>query len=154
MQKGLAPAIIKQIQDALDQGRLVVISPGGQAATPTPLQRDRVVLAAALCLVFGLQRREGEILAELTTHDYRTKEELHRAATYGSRAITPGTTATTISTLRKKLIIHGIEITNVSGLGYGLRKTSREKIARRLDEYDAGIMTTTKVADQPELHGD
>src|SRR5262245_39442143 len=82
MQKVLAPAIVRQIQTALDQGRLVVISPPGRAATPAPLQRDQVVLAAALCLVFGLQRREGEILAELTTHDYRTKEELHRAATH------------------------------------------------------------------------
>jgi hypothetical protein len=147
MQKTLAPAFVKQIQDALSQGQVVIIpAPAGAEAPATAPPRDKDALTVTLCLIFRLRRSEGQILAELITHDSRTREQLHRAAIRGGPTITLGTTGTLISTLRKKLASHGIEVTNVSRLGYGLRTASREKICRWLDEHAARIIATTAPA--------
>jgi hypothetical protein len=95
--------------------------------------RDEASLVAALCLIFKLSRSEGQMLVQLLAHDYSTKEELRVAA----QTITHSSTHVLLNSLRAKLKVHGIEVANINGLGYGLNTSSRAKINRGIAKYDA-----------------
>jgi hypothetical protein len=58
-----------------------------------------------------------------------------------------GSLAVYICEMRKKLRSFGIEINTVWGHGYGLGEEARNKISRRLAEYDAGLIPTTPLAE-------
>jgi DNA-binding winged helix-turn-helix (wHTH) protein len=105
--------------------------------------RDETALAAALCLMFGLRRSEGQVLMKMATADFVSKEEIFAAATQNDKTIAKSTVSVLISGLRKKLIVYNIEITTLRGFGYALRNESRGKICRRLAKYDAGLISTT-----------
>jgi hypothetical protein len=147
MQNELEPAFVKRLQKAADEGQVVLIpAPAKSAprtnATPPLRDRDEAALAAVLRLLFELQGSEGHILAKLTTCDYVTPEELQITANRDKPIFTRSTVTVLICGLRKKLAIHNIGITTLTGLGYGLRRGSREKICRRLARYDAGLIAT------------
>jgi hypothetical protein len=150
MQEDPEPTFVKQIQEAVDRGQVVLVPtlgmPPGQRPTPTtPPQRDRdeTSLTAALCLMFGLRRTEGQILMQLATQDYLTKAEIFAAAAQSGQAVKISTISVLISVLRKKLGAYDIELVTLRGLGWGLHKTSRAKICRRLAKYDAGLIPTS-----------
>ena len=141
---------VKQLQNALDQGQVVLIpapdwTPNPRPAPATPPQRDRdeASLAAVLCLLFNLRRSEGQVLMKMATQDYVAKKEIHAAAAQDERTIAESSVSVVISGMRKKLAIYGIEISTLRGFGYGLRRESRGKICRRLAKYDAGLLSTT-----------
>jgi hypothetical protein len=139
MPKELGSAFIEELQTAVDQGRTVVLIPGPAKITPPPpppRKRDEMALIAVLCLLFELRRGEGLMLAKLMACDYCTQAELHNAANC-DKTIAPSTMNVLICKLRKKLAVHNIEITTLYKLGYGLRRAAREKICRRIAEYDA-----------------
>lgn len=150
MQKVSEPAFVKLLQEAVNQGQVVLVPapdrPLSQRPAPTtpPLRdRDEASLIAAFCLLFKLRRTESLLLVKLATCDYSTKEELRAAASQDGQAITAGSMNVFISSLRKKLTPHGIKLTTVSGLGYGLDQKARDKIRRLLAKYDTGIIPTT-----------
>jgi hypothetical protein len=157
MQDVPEPGFNKLLQDAVDQGKIVLIptpTPPRQRRTertdtiPPLRDRDAASLAVVLCLLFNLRRSESQILMKLATQDYATIKELHAAANHDEQTVAASSMTVLISGLRKKLAPHGLEITTLRGFGYGLRKESREKICRRLAKYDAGLLSTT----QPELN--
>jgi DNA-binding winged helix-turn-helix (wHTH) protein len=139
---------VKQLQDAAERG-LVVLLPTirlGQRVVDSPLpqrDRDEGSLTVALCLLFKLRRTEGQVLMRMATQDFVSKDEIFAAATQNEQTKADSTVSVMISTLRKKLLPHGIEIATLRGFGYGLRKESRVKICRRLAKYDAGLIPTT-----------
>ena len=141
----------KQLQDAVERGQVVLIPapdrPPSQhpatQATPPQRDRDEKALAAVLCLLFGLRRSEGQVLMKMATQDYVAKKEIHAAAAQDERTIAESSVSVVISGMRKKLIVHNIEISTLRGFGYALRKESRDRICRRLAKYDAGLIPTT-----------
>jgi DNA-binding winged helix-turn-helix (wHTH) protein len=142
------PTFAKQIQTAVDRGQVVMVPtltrPPNQSPAPTIPQRDRdeASLTAVLCLLFNLRRSEGQVLMLMATQDYVSKEEIFAAATQNEQTIAKSTVSVLIHALRKKLLLHGIEISTLRGFGYGLRKESRKKICTRLAKYDAGLIPT------------
>jgi hypothetical protein len=105
---------------------------------------DGTEFLAAICLLFGLRYNEAQILLSLTTHGFRTKEQLGIGST--------STMSVTLHTLRKKLKPRGIEITNIKKIGYMIDTQTRDKIHRLLTEHDAGILSTRpKPNDESDL---
>src|SRR5262245_12223397 len=135
MQKGLEPAFIQQLQDAANQGHVVVIPAPVKPQRSPPLllrARSEAALAAALCLLFELRRSEGQMLAKLMTCDYCTEKELCIAANRNGQKVAPSSVPVFVSLLRKKLEPYNIEITKLRKLGYGFRGGSRENICQQL----------------------
>jgi biotin operon repressor len=123
------PAFVAQIQAALDLGQAVIIP---APATPTPPPHDaRASHVAALCRLFGLNHREGRILAQLLAYEHSSVEEL-RAAASDYEPIPLGSFRVYLSTLRKKLKTCGIQISSVRKLGYALERNARERIRKLL----------------------
>jgi DNA-binding winged helix-turn-helix (wHTH) protein len=114
-----------------------------QTTTPPLRDRDEAALAAALCLMFGLRRSEGQVLMLMSTQDFVSKKEIHAAASRDDQTIAESSVSVLISGLRKKLIVYNIEISTLRGFGYALRKESRGKIYRRLVKYDAALIPTS-----------
>ena len=138
-----ASSFAEMLQQAVERGQVVLIPAPDQPLDPprpAPLRARSEVSLAALCLTFKLKRTEGQILVWLLTHDCSTPEELRAAAAHANKTITAGTTRMFVSTLREKLAIHGVRITTVPRLGYGIDGTSRSKIYRLLAEFDGDVV--------------
>ena len=126
-------ALTRLIEEAGRRGQTVIIPP----PDPQPARgRDEAELAGALCVIFGLARTEGLVLAQLLNNDYRSPAQLHGAA---GQPMTLGTVRVIICVLRRKLAEHGVEIVNVWALGYGLRKEDRAKLRQLLTEHDEAV---------------
>jgi hypothetical protein len=125
------PALIKQIQDAVERG-LTVIIPAPSRPTPPPHDKD-AAFVAALCRLLGLNHREGRILAQLLVYGCCSAEEL-RTAACNYQPITLGSFRVYLSMLRKKLKARGMQIGHVRNLGYGLEGNARTRIRKQLAE--------------------
>ena len=141
------PAFAKILQDALSRGGQVVVVQPPAPPLPPPRERDEAALVVTLCMLFNLQAREGLLLAKLMAGDYQTLEAL-RVAVAPKR--TPASMRVFLSLLGKKLAAHEISIKNAHGIGYYLPKDARDKIYRRLAEYDAGVILTRPP--KPDTH--
>jgi len=144
MPKALESAFIQQLQDAANQGHVVIIPAPVKpqyAEHTTPLLRTRsgAALATALCLLFALSRSEAQMLAKLMAVDYCTEDELLVAANCGGQKIRPSSLRVIVSGLRKKLEPYSVEIIKLRKLGYGLSGGSRENVCQQLADYDALI---------------
>ena len=137
MQEKLEPTLVRQLQDAADQGRLVEITPA--PTTPPARARDETSLAAVLCLLFKLTHSEGRLLVQLLTNDCVEKEELCAALSRNARPVTVGSIETFLCTLRAKLRPHDVHIITVNKMGYGLHTETREKIYQLVARHDAGF---------------
>src|SRR5258707_61815 len=107
MPKQLEPAFIQQLQDAANQGHVVVIPAPikpQRTTTSLPLLRARseAALAVALCLMFKLGRSEGQMLAKLMACDYCTEKDLQVAANRGNEKVALSTVRVLISQMRTK----------------------------------------------------
>lgn len=125
------PALIKQIQDAVERGQTVIIP---APIRPTPPVHDKdAASVAALCRLFGLNHREGRILTQLLAYECCSAEELRTSAS-NYQLITLGSFRVYLSMLRKKLKARGIQISNIPRLGYGLEGNAHERIRKQLAE--------------------
>jgi hypothetical protein len=114
----------------------------------SPHERRATVLAAVLCLRFGLSPSEGRLLAQLMDHEVAQREELCAASALG----TFKSLRVSMSTLRAKLLPHGVTIVNLPKMGYSLDRKSRDTIYAKLAEE--GIVperVRMSPQDQPEL---
>jgi hypothetical protein len=76
----MQPAFVKQLQQALDAGQVVLVPPPAKAPEQPPLRnRSEPALTAAFCLLFKLSRNEGRVLTKLFSHDYGAKKDLQSA---------------------------------------------------------------------------
>jgi hypothetical protein len=105
-----------------------------KVSEPAPL-RDRTSLAAVLCLLFDLNRSEGQILGQLLQYDYSTGDELRAAASNTDQPTTIGTLRVSLSGLRRKLKSHDIQITTIPTLGYGLEPRARDRVYRHIARH-------------------
>jgi hypothetical protein len=120
------------VKQPANQGQVVSVGPRTMLR-----DRDEAALAVALSLALELSRSEGQMLSRMLARDCSTETELHIAANCRNEEVSLRTMRVLLSRLRKRLTDHDIEITRLRGLGYGLGKPAREKIYRRLAEYDA-----------------
>jgi hypothetical protein len=104
------------------------------------LNRSETAIAAVLCLLFELSHSEGRMLGQLLLHDYCTADGLRMAAAYGGQPITTGTMRVSLSSLRRKLRLHDIQVTTIAKLGYGLETRARERIYKHLAKHDPGLI--------------
>jgi hypothetical protein len=128
------PAFAKILQDALSRGGQVVVVQPPEPPLPPPRERDEGELIVTFCMLFGLQAREGLLLARLMASDYQTLEEL-RVAVAPKR--TPNSMKVFLSLLCRKLTVHEISIKNARKIGYYLPKDARDKIYKQLAKHDA-----------------
>jgi hypothetical protein len=99
------------------------------------LNRSETAIAAVLCLLFDLSHNEGRMLGQLLLHDYCTADELRMAAAHGGQPITIGTLRVSLSSLRRKLRLHDIQVTTIAKLGYGLEPRARDRIYRHMARH-------------------
>jgi hypothetical protein len=116
------------------------IYPHPTAVAPPLRDRDKTTPVATLCLIFKLSPGEGRVLAKLMAHGHCTKDELRTVVNHNNQTVALGTLTVTVHTLRAKLKPHGIKVTTLSRLGYGLDKAARNKIYRLLVEHDEAII--------------
>ena len=95
-----------------------------EPAPTLPRNRGEASLAAALCLLLRLTRREGRLLAKLVSRDF---------------VGTDSTVKTHISTLRSKLKLHDIGITTLAGIGYALDGDARSRVRDILARHDTEL---------------
>ena len=84
------------------------------------------------------------MLVRLLAQDYSTREELIAAASPDDRMIATGTLNAFLSSMRKKLAIHGIGISTIPTMGYGLDGKARDKLRKVLIEHDKGVMSSAQ----------
>jgi hypothetical protein len=107
---------------ALTQGHAVTIS------LVAPPRVDCTTPPATICsLRFGLTGIEGLILAELTSHPRVSREDMCRAVSHHSKAVSKfGTVSVALCTLRKKMRLHDVDIITDRMQGFRLTAESRE----------------------------
>jgi DNA-binding response OmpR family regulator len=146
----MQPAFVKQLQQALDAGQVVLVPPPAKVPDRPPLRnRSESSLTAAFCLLFKLARSEGRVLTKLFLRDYGAKEDLQSAGSTSDNSV-----QALICVLRKKLKSHGIRIATLPGMGYAIDKDTRSRIHAILAQHDAGFVprhprSKPKAADQP-----
>lgn len=138
------PTFVAQLQQAIDRGQVVLITPPVQRSDPRPvpampMHRDEAALAAIFALLFRLTTRERRVLVHLATHEVSSKEQLLAAAACNTKTSALGVT---IHKLRKRLKTHGIELTTLHGLGYGFNEPARARICDLVARYDRGVIST------------
>jgi hypothetical protein len=116
------------------------IYPHSTSAAPPLRNRSEASFAATLCLLFKLAPGEGQVLAKLVTHDHCTKDELRTIAGHNNQVIALKSLTVIVYTLRVKLKPHGIKVTMLYRLGYGLDKKARDKIYKLLTEHDEAVI--------------
>ena len=111
---------------ALTQGHAVTIS------LVAPPRVDCTTPPATICsLRFGLTGIEGLILAELTSHPRVSREDMCRAVSHHSKAVSKfGTVSVALCTLRKKMRLHDVDIITDRMQGFRLTAESRDKIQK------------------------
>ena len=142
----MASSFARMLQEAVDQGQVVLVSAPGRSPNPTipPLRERNEVSLAALCLIFKVKRSEAQMLVKLLSQDCSTTEELRAAASHAGKTITSGTTHIFLSGLRKRLAPFDIQISTIPTLGYGLDGKARDKIHELLTEHDRAIRPLAK----------
>jgi len=86
-------------------------------------------------LLFGLRFHEAQILLRLMAHSVCTHDQLHAIAPRSAGGTS--TLSVTLHTMRKKLKVHGIGITNIKKIGFTIDTKTRDKIYKLLAEQDA-----------------
>src|SRR5262245_23671996 len=146
--------LAKQLQDAADQGRLVVIAPAPSPTTPPPRARDEASLVAVLCLLFKLTHSESRILVQLLTNDCVSKEELRATISHNARPVTIDSIDTFLCTLRAKLRPHNIHVVTINKVGHCLHTETREKIHQLIAKHDAGFTSPPEAPPKRRAHSE
>jgi hypothetical protein len=105
------------------------------ALPPVPPTKD-VPVVVALRHLLGLTQNEARALARLLEHGHATKEQIHAATSIAGAPMTKlKGVDVLIHKIRRKLILHNIEITTVHGQGFRIDESSRRKVKKLIAGY-------------------
>lgn len=119
------------VQD--DEGPLPALA---QGVPVHPRDRGEAALAAVLCMLLRITRREGKLLAKMLARDVIG---------------TNNTVKTHICTLRQKLKPFDIEVRTVIGLGYAIDTDARAKIRDILARHDTEFHSARRQRPNPRV---